>query len=85
MRFHLKLRFDFGASTPWVTREQDGCGIVVIAGPDLVTVRGPITLSGRDLATVALFDVDAGQNLTFVLSLVPRTCRRPLLSTAMRP
>jgi glucoamylase len=71
MHFHLKLRFDFGASAPWVTREEDGHGIVAIAGPDLVVVRGPIELLARDLATVATFDVAAGQTVTFVLSHGP--------------
>ena len=68
MRFHLKLRFDFGSSTPWVTRDENGMGIVAIVGPDLVSVRGPVELLGRDMATVALFEVEAGQSLTFVLS-----------------
>jgi GH15 family glucan-1,4-alpha-glucosidase len=71
MRFHLKLRFDFGSSTPWVTREENGAGIVAIAGPNLVTVRGPVELLGRDLATVAAFEVEAGQSMTFVLSHGP--------------
>ena len=71
MHFHLTLRFDFGASTPWVTREEDGHGIVAIAGPDLVAVRGPINLLGRDLATVAVFEVEADQSVTFVLSHGP--------------
>ena len=68
MRFHLKLRFDFGSSTPWVTGEDDGTGIVAIAGPDLVTVRGPVNLVGRDQSTQATFDVEAGQSVTFVMS-----------------
>jgi len=68
MRFHLKLRFDFGSSTPWVTRDENGMGIVAIVGPDLVSVSGPVELLGRDMATVALFEVEAGQSLTFVLS-----------------
>ena len=71
MRMHLKLRFDFGSSTPWVTREDDADGIVAIAGPDVVTVRGPVTMHGHDLATVAMFDVGAGQSVTFVLSHGP--------------
>lgn len=78
MHFHLKLRFDFGASAPWVTREEDGHGIVAIAGPDLVAVRGPINLLGRDLATVAVFEVEAGQNLTFVLSHGPSHLPPPI-------
>lgn len=68
MRLHLKLRFNFGATTPWVTREEGGNGIVAVAGPDMVTLRGPVRLHGRRLATVAKFDVGEGEALTFVLS-----------------
>ncbi len=71
MRMHLKLRFDYGASTPWVTRDENREGIVAIVGPDQVTVRGPVPMHGHDLATVAAFDVEAGQSFTFVLSHGP--------------
>jgi GH15 family glucan-1,4-alpha-glucosidase len=66
MRFHLKLRFDFGSTTPWVTRAEGG--IVAIAGPNLVTVRGPVALHGEGMATVGRFDILAGESVTFVLS-----------------
>jgi GH15 family glucan-1,4-alpha-glucosidase len=71
MHFDLKLRFDFGSSTPWMTREEDCMGIVAIVGPDLIEVRGPVDLLDRDLATVAVFEVEAGQSVTFVLSHGP--------------
>lgn len=71
MRFYLKFRFDFGSSTPWVTQEADGLGIVAIAGPNLVTVRGPVEMFGRDLTTLAYFDIEAGQSVTFVMSFGP--------------
>jgi GH15 family glucan-1,4-alpha-glucosidase len=71
MHFDLKLRFDFGSSTPWVTAEKGRRGIIAVCGPDLVTIRGPIELQGRDLATVAAFEVEAGQSVTFVLSHGP--------------
>ncbi len=71
MRMHLKLRFDYGASTPWVTRDENREGIVAIVGPDQVTVRGPVSMHGHKLATIAAFDVEAGQSVTFVLSHGP--------------
>lgn len=77
MRFYLKLRFDFGASTPWVTRDESGDGIIAIAGPHLVTVRGPVKLRGEGPATVARFDVAAGQSVTFVLSHGPSHLSAP--------
>jgi GH15 family glucan-1,4-alpha-glucosidase len=69
MHFHLKLRFDYGSSTPWVSRDENG--LVAIAGPNLVALRSPIDLSGRDLATVADFEIAAGESLTFVMSHGP--------------
>ncbi|WP_428483521.1 glycoside hydrolase family 15 protein [Rhodopila sp.] len=71
MRMHLKLRFDFGASTPWVTREENRQGILAVVGPDLVTVRGPVLMQGHEMATVAKFELDVGQSVTFVLSHGP--------------
>lgn len=46
-------------------------GIVAIVGPDLITVRGPVELLDGDLATVAVFEVEAGHSVTFVLSHGP--------------
>jgi GH15 family glucan-1,4-alpha-glucosidase len=71
MFLHLKLRFDYGASTPWVTREPEDHGLIAIVGPDVVTVRGPVQLRGVDLASVAEFSVSAGEAATFVLSHGP--------------
>ncbi len=71
MRMQLKLRFDFGSSTPWVTRDEDGHGIVAIAGPNLVTVRGPVAMHGHQRSTVASFEIEAGQSMTFILSYGP--------------
>jgi len=71
MRLHLKLRFDFGSSTPWVTGDDDDRGIVAIAGPNVVTLYGPVELVGREMATLAAFEVAEGQSLTFVLSHGP--------------
>jgi GH15 family glucan-1,4-alpha-glucosidase len=68
MHLHLTLRFDFGATTPWVTRAEDGLGIVAIAGPELVALRSPVPLHGENLATVARFEVAAGEAVTFVMS-----------------
>jgi GH15 family glucan-1,4-alpha-glucosidase len=77
MRMHLTLRFDYGASPPWVTSEDDGTGLVAIAGPNLVTLRTPVTLSGEGLSTVAMFEVAAGAHATFLLSHGPSHLPRP--------
>jgi GH15 family glucan-1,4-alpha-glucosidase len=62
----LRLRPDYGWVVPWVHR-VDG-GVHAVAGPDAFTLRTPIDLHGRDLATLADFSVRAGDRLPFVLT-----------------
>ncbi|HZS23835.1 MAG TPA: glycoside hydrolase family 15 protein [Gaiellaceae bacterium] len=65
----LVLRFDYGRIVPWV-QQGDG-GLAAIAGPDAVSLRSPVSLRGRDLTSVAEFDVAAGQRVPFVLTWYP--------------
>ena len=72
MRMDLALRFDFGSAVPWVTRlegrdAEDGRGFRAIVGPDMVVLRTPVELEGRDMRTVASFEVAEGESLPFVL------------------
>ena len=67
MAMDLALRFDYGASVPWVTRLPDGTGYVAIAGPESTTMYTEIELTGRDLRTEANFTVAAGERVSFVL------------------
>ena len=62
------LRFDYGASVPWVTRLDDGGGVRAIAGPDMATLRSPVPLQGKGLSTVARFEIAAGERKAFVLT-----------------
>jgi GH15 family glucan-1,4-alpha-glucosidase len=71
MRMELLLRFDYGASTPWVTRLADGSGISATAGPNTVVLRCPITLEGVDKRTVGRFVVDAAERVVFTLTYGP--------------
>ena len=66
MRMELVLRFDYGASVPWVSRLPDG-RLRAIAGPDMVLLTAPVKVRGENLTTVAEFDIHAGQRLAFVL------------------
>jgi GH15 family glucan-1,4-alpha-glucosidase len=66
----LVVRFDYGATVPWVTRIEDGT-IDAIAGPERLVLRTPVILRGEDLKTVGEFTVDAGQSVPFVLSHGP--------------
>jgi GH15 family glucan-1,4-alpha-glucosidase len=77
MEMELVLRFDYGDSVPWVTRMPDGKGIRAIAGPCLTVLCSPVPLEGRDLTTVAKFQIDAGEKLSFVLSYAPSHLETP--------
>jgi GH15 family glucan-1,4-alpha-glucosidase len=70
MRLELILRFDYGHSVPWVSRLPDG-SLRAIAGPDMVVLRTPVPVRGKDLTTVAEFDVGAGDTIPFVLTHGP--------------
>jgi GH15 family glucan-1,4-alpha-glucosidase len=70
MRLDLRLRFDYGSTVPWVSRLPDGTWRA-IAGPDMVTLRTPVSLTGKGLTTVAEFDVAAGETVPFVLTHGP--------------
>jgi GH15 family glucan-1,4-alpha-glucosidase len=69
MRMELVLRFDYGSIVPWV-RNLDGT-LVAIAGPDLVALRAPVELVGRNLHTYASFTVAEGDRVPFVLTWSP--------------
>jgi GH15 family glucan-1,4-alpha-glucosidase len=67
MSMELILRFDYGASVPWVSRLPDGA-LRAVAGPDMTVLRTPVELSGEGLKTVAQFSVGAGDTVPFVLT-----------------
>jgi GH15 family glucan-1,4-alpha-glucosidase len=69
MEMVLKIRFDYGSSVPWVRRD-DG-GIQAVAGPDTLRLRTPVPLTGRDLSTVAAFEVGEGERVAFDLAWHP--------------
>jgi GH15 family glucan-1,4-alpha-glucosidase len=70
VRMELVLRFDFGRSVPWVKRADDG-GMTATAGPDAVHLIPGRPTRGRGLTTVAEFDLDAGDEVPFVLTWYP--------------
>ena len=67
MRMDLSLRFDYGRTVPWVTRQDNGdlCGR---AGPHQVTLRTDVPTRGENMHTVAEFEVGEGEDATFVLT-----------------
>src|SRR5215831_5558594 len=63
----LIVRFDYGLLVPWVTNPEGG-GWRAICGPDLVVLRTPVKLRGKDFTTVGEFTVAAGETVPFVLT-----------------
>ncbi len=81
MRTELILRFDYGRTIPWVNHLPDGT-FQAIAGPDLVFLHTPVHMHGRDLTTVAEFDVVVGQSVPFVLTHGDSHLQPPMASEA---
>jgi GH15 family glucan-1,4-alpha-glucosidase len=69
VEMELRIRFDYGATVPWV-RRQDG-SILAVAGPDSLCLRTSAPLTGRDLSTVSRFEVVEGERVAFDLSWSP--------------
>ncbi len=66
MRTELTLRFDYGRSIPWVTREDDA--IRAIAGPHKVLLRTVLQTHGEGQATASNFTVRKGETVWLSLS-----------------
>lgn len=66
-RTEFVVRFNYGATVPWVSRLDNGM-IDAIAGPERLLLRTPIALYGEDLKTVGEFAVELGEAVPFVLS-----------------
>jgi len=66
----LVLRFGYGATTPWVTRLEDGT-MRAVAGPDMVVMRSPTSFRGENFKTVAQFTLAKGKTVPFMMSYQP--------------
>ncbi|MCL2514311.1 MAG: glycoside hydrolase family 15 protein [Microbacteriaceae bacterium] len=68
----LRLRFDYGATVPWVSQHRDATPpeIVAIAGPNAAVLRGP-ALRGSDHKHTGRFTVSAGETVDVVLTWFP--------------
>jgi GH15 family glucan-1,4-alpha-glucosidase len=67
MHTELILRFGYGAIVPWVTRLESGV-LRAIAGPDMVLLRTPVHVKGKNMTTVGEFTVMRGETIPLVLS-----------------
>jgi GH15 family glucan-1,4-alpha-glucosidase len=70
MRVDLVIRFDYGASVPWVYRLDDGA-LCAVAGPNMLVLRTRAPLRGEGLTTVGEFIVREGETVAFDLMHVP--------------
>ena len=68
----LRIRFGYGATIPWVQqlRHDSVRGIIAVAGPDAIVVRGP-ALHASDRRHISNFVVKAGETVDLHLSWFP--------------
>jgi GH15 family glucan-1,4-alpha-glucosidase len=70
LNMELVIRFGFGIDIPWVKRTEDGA-LLAICGQDMTVLRTRVETRGRDLTTVADFEVEANETIPFVLTYGP--------------
>jgi GH15 family glucan-1,4-alpha-glucosidase len=69
MEMELVIRFDYGRVVPWVRRSEGS--LHAVGGPDALTLHTPVAHHGKNLTTVAEFNVAAGERVPFVLTWHP--------------
>ena len=70
MHVDLAIRFDYGVSVPWVSRIDDET-LLAVAGPNLLTLRTPVKIHGKDMHSTCDFTVHEGEMTSFVLTYSP--------------
>jgi len=70
LAMQLVIRFGMGTDIPWVKRTEDGA-LLAICGRDMTVLRTPVATQGKDLTTVADFEVGEGEVVPFVLTYGP--------------
>ncbi len=69
MEMTARFRFDYGRIVPWV--RGAGHSVTAIAGANALRLSAKLPMEGRDLTTVAEFDLSEGQSVPMVLSCYP--------------
>jgi GH15 family glucan-1,4-alpha-glucosidase len=67
MSMNLVVRFDYGASVPWVSRDEDG-RVKFVAGPNSLVLQCGRDVENRDMQTIAEFEVAERDVVDFVLT-----------------
>ncbi len=70
MQTELVIRFDYGITVPWVSRQEDGA-LSAVAGPDRLVLHTTAPMRGKDLRSVAEFSVSKGETVSFTLTHKP--------------
>jgi GH15 family glucan-1,4-alpha-glucosidase len=73
MEQELVIRFDYGTTVPWIRRVHEadgGPGLLAVAGPDAVLLRGPLP-SAADRRHRGTFEVSEGETVDLVLTWYP--------------
>jgi GH15 family glucan-1,4-alpha-glucosidase len=73
MTQELVIRFDYGTTVPWMRRVAEGDGgpgLLAVAGPDAVLLRGPLP-SADDRRHRGTFEVSEGETVDLVLTWYP--------------
>jgi GH15 family glucan-1,4-alpha-glucosidase len=66
-RTELAVRFDYGETVPWVTRERDG-RLQFVAGPNRLSLATSVRLRGQDMRTSGVFEVGEGEEASFAMT-----------------
>lgn len=66
MRSELCIRFDYGATIPWVSRLEDG-RTRYVAGPDRVLLQSSVPFENENMLSCAAFTVEKGEVQDFAL------------------
>ncbi len=77
----LAIRFDYGATIPWVRQVKDaqnGRALIAVAGPNAIIVRGP-RLRPRDTVHTATFTVSEKETVDLTLTWYPSHREAPPL------
>ena len=75
MGAELVIRSHYGSVVPWVRRSGDA--LIAMAGPDGFAIHTPVELRGKDLTTVATFEVGEGEDVPFAMAWFPSHRRPP--------
>jgi len=69
MRMELAIRFDYGATMPWVRRSEDS--LLAGTGPYMLELRSSVPVRGQHMRTVAQFKICQNEQVAFSLNCRP--------------